>query len=103
VQLNDPLADSRLQLFEAIVMAGNAMIIIDPGTARSVIMNLARHLCPADLLISGFQLQQGLCLDTYDDYAKQAGLLLKERWAIWDRKPGCEGCDYAVSVHYRPS
>ncbi|MCZ6876499.1 MAG: class I SAM-dependent methyltransferase [bacterium] len=103
VQLNDPMANNQLQLFEAIVMAGNVMIFIDPGTARPVMMNLARHLAPAGLLISGFQLQQGLCLDSYDDYAKQAGLHLKERWATWDRKPWYEGCDYAVSVHYRPS
>ena len=103
VQINDPLANNQLQLFEAIVMAGNVMIFIDPGTAQSVIKNLARHLCPLGLFIAGFQLQQGLCLKSYDDDARRAGLHLKERWATWDRKPWYEGCDYAVSVHYRPS
>lgn len=101
MQLNDPSANDQLQLFEAIVLAGNVMIFLDPGTASAVVMNLARHLCPAGLLIAGFQLRQGLALDAYDDDARLAGLRLKERWATWERRPWYEGCDYAVSVHER--
>jgi 2-polyprenyl-3-methyl-5-hydroxy-6-metoxy-1,4-benzoquinol methylase len=101
VQLNDPTANDQPQLFEAVVMAGNVMIFIDPGTTLAVMINLARYLCPGGLLISGFQLHQGLGLDTYDDYANQAGLQLKERWATWERKAWHDACDYAVSVHVR--
>lgn len=101
VRVPDP--EGPLRLFEAIVMAGNVMIFLDPGTEPRVVANLARHLQPAGLLIAGFQLQQGLDLQAYDGFAAQSGLQLKERWATWDRQPWYEQCGYAVSVHQRPA
>jgi SAM-dependent methyltransferase len=93
----------RLRLFEAIVMAGNVMIFLDPGTEAAVIANLARHLAPGGVLIAGFQLQPGrLDLHQYDAYARHAGLELWQRWSTWERDPWHPACDYAVSVHRRP-
>jgi 2-polyprenyl-3-methyl-5-hydroxy-6-metoxy-1,4-benzoquinol methylase len=102
VTLQDPNQEGQIRLFEAIVMAGNVMIFLDRGTEHQVVKNLARHLRPGGLLISGFQLQQGLAIETYDRFAEHSGLQLKERWATWDRQPWEAGCDYAVSLHQRP-
>lgn len=103
VSLVDPNTAGQLRLYEAIVLAGNVMIFLDAGTASNVVANLARHLRPGGLLIAGFQLQQGLELAAYDDFAGRSGLQFKERWASWDRQPWHERCGYVVAVHQRPS
>jgi SAM-dependent methyltransferase len=86
--------------FDAIVMAGNVMIFLTPGSEAAVVSNLTRHLQPGGLLISGFQIiPSGLTIQRYDDLAARTGLTLKERWATWDRDPWDAAGDYAVSVH----
>lgn len=86
--------------FDAVLMAGNVMIFLTPGSEGRVLRNLARHLLPGGLVIAGFQLQPGrLSLRSYDEFAAAAGLELAERFATWDRDPWVEGGNYAVSVH----
>lgn len=89
--------------FDAIVMAGNVMIFLAPGSEGAVVANMARHLAPGGVLIAGFQLQPGrLSLARYDACCEAAGLVLGERWATWDCVPfAAEGAGYAVSVHRR--
>ena len=88
--------------FDAVVLAGNVMIFLTPGTEGPVVANLARHVAPGGLLVAGFQLLPGrLDLAGYDEAATGAGLGLAERWATWERAPFVDGGDYAVSVHRR--
>ena len=88
--------------FDAIVMAGNVMIFLEPGTEGAVLANMARHLSPGGVLIAGFQLQPGrLTLGRYDEIAVATGLAPAERWATWDCGPWVAGGAYAVSVHRR--
>jgi SAM-dependent methyltransferase len=88
--------------FDAIVMAGNVMIFLEPGTEGAVIANMARHLAPGGQLIAGFQLQPGrLTLKHYDEMAAAEDLILAERWATWDCLPWDTRGEYAVSVHRR--
>jgi hypothetical protein len=84
-----------------VVLAGNVMIYVEPGTEGAVVANLARHLEPGGALVAGFELQPGRYdLASYDDAAAAAGLTLTERWATWDRQPYDAGAgNYAVSVH----
>ena len=102
--VNDDLATVDLgRVFEVVVLAGNVMIFLAPGTEAAVVANLARHVHagPGGGLVAGFQLQPGrLRLADYDRHCRAAGLELDERWATWDRQP-YEGGDYAVSVHRR--
>lgn len=98
----DPNTPDQPRSFDAIVMAGNVMIFLDPGTEAAVIDNMARHLNPGGLLIAGFQLNSGgIDLRRYDTYAAQSGLTLYERWSTWDRQPWTTTSNYAVSVHRR--
>jgi SAM-dependent methyltransferase len=86
--------------FDAVVMAGNVMIFVAPGTEGAVLANLHRHMAEAGLLVAGFSLvTNGLSLASYDRLADDAGLELVHRWATWDRRPFGPGGDYAVSVH----
>jgi SAM-dependent methyltransferase len=92
-------ADGRRR-FDAVVVAGNVMIFIVPGTEGAVLEHVARHVRPGGLVVAGFQLISGrLALDRYDELAAAAGLTLAERYATWDRDPWTPGGDYAVSVH----
>lgn len=86
--------------FDLVLLAGNVMIFLEPGTECRVLANLAERLAPGGLLVAGFSLLADVTLGQYDDLAAQAGLHLVARWATWDRVP-FDGGDYAVSVHRR--
>jgi len=86
---------------DVVVLAGNVMIFLDPGSEPAVVANLARHLRPGGLLVAGFALEAGrLELAAYDGCATAAGLTMAARWSTWDREP-FSGGSYAVSVHRR--
>jgi SAM-dependent methyltransferase len=86
--------------FDVILLAGNVMIFLTPGTERDVVSNLARHLAHDGLLIAGFSLRPGqLTAAEYDRLVGDAGLLLLERWSTWDRDPWGPADDYLLSVH----
>jgi SAM-dependent methyltransferase len=86
--------------FEAVLLAGNVMIFLTPGTEGAVLATMAHLLTPSGLLIAGFQLRPDrLGLAQYDTLADAAGLALIERWATWQQDPWQAGGDYAVSVH----
>jgi len=86
--------------FDAVVMAGNVMIFVVPGTEGAVLKRSAAHLRTGGLVVAGFQLVPGgLTLERYDDLAAAAGLTLAERFATWGRDPFVAGGNYAVSVH----
>lgn len=85
--------------FDVVVSAGNVMIFVRPGSEAAVVANLARHLAPEGVLISGFQLDQGYDLRHYDADCAAADLVLVERFATWDGAPLLPRGGYAVSVH----
>jgi SAM-dependent methyltransferase len=87
--------------FDVVVLAGNVMIFVQPGTEAAVVANLAGHLAPEGVLISGFQLGGGYDLGRYDADCDAVGLTLVERFATWDGAPFVTGGNYAVSVHRR--
>lgn len=89
--------------FDLVVLAGNVMIFLAPGTEGTVVANLARHLRPGGALVAGFSLEPGqLGVAAYDGHAAAAGLVPGGRWATWDGQPFTGG-DYAVSLHRLPA
>ena len=89
----------RVGVFDLILLAGNVMIFLEPGTEGTVLRGLSARLGPGALLVSGFSLRRGrLTLDDYDTLTAAAGLEPVARWSTWDRQP-FGGGDYAVSVH----
>jgi SAM-dependent methyltransferase len=93
VDLGDP--------FDAIVLAGNVMVYVGPGSERDVVEAIAAHLAPNGVVVAGFRLDlPGYGLDAYDRDAASAALSLVSRYATWERAPYAGG-DYAVSVHAR--
>ncbi len=106
-QLDWRLADlSTIDLglqFDCIVLAGNVMIYLTPGTEAATINTMARHLKQGGLLVSAFELRppawSSLTLASYDHMANTAGLSILARWATWQQEPWRPGDTYAVSVH----
>ncbi len=88
--------------FDVVVMAGNVMIFVSPGTEAVVVANMAAHLRPGGVLVAGFQTGgPRLSAAAYDRHCADAGLVAVDRWATWDREPFAGG-DYVVSVHRKP-
>ena len=93
-------------LFDLVLTAGNVIPLVAAGDEARVVTALARHVRPGGLLVSGFGLDVAhlpldhapVTLDQYDGWCADAGLVLVERFATWDRDP-YEGGGYAVSVH----
>ena len=86
--------------FDLVVLAGNVMIFLDPGTEGPVLHELGLQLVSAGLLVSGFQLWPGrVSFEEYDRLAEAAGFAPVARWATWDRELYAGG-NYAVSVHH---
>ncbi|KQY09157.1 SAM-dependent methyltransferase [Mycobacterium sp. Root135] len=89
------------ETFDLVLLAGNVMIYLAPGTEERVMAELADRLAPGGLLVAGFSIRPGrLPLAEYDHVAAGAGLESVDRFATWDREP-YDGGDYAVSVHRR--
>lgn len=92
--------------FDVIVLAGNVMIFVTPGTEAATVANMARHLKPGGLLVAAFETTlkpwTDLTLEHYDQLTKTAGLTPVARWSTWEQTPWRERDDYAVSVHMKP-
>jgi SAM-dependent methyltransferase len=97
------LGDVTDEDFDLVVMAGNVMIFVDPGSEGTVLAAAAARLVEGGNLVAGFSLAPDrLSLMRYDELAEAAGLRLVSRWSTWSRDPFTGG-DYAVSVHSRAS
>ncbi len=89
--------------FDAIVLAGNVMIFLTPGTEAATLANLAPHLKPGGLFIAAFELTPpawtNLTLAVYEQLTKTVGLTKVARWSTWEQAPWTSRDRYAVSVH----
>ncbi len=90
-------------LYDVVLMAGNVMIFVDPGTEAAVVANMASLLAPGGRFITGFSLIRGRYgVVDLDQHAAQAGLELEDRFSTWDADPWASTDNYAVSVFRRP-
>jgi SAM-dependent methyltransferase len=99
------LADPDLHLegpFEVVVLAGNVLLFVAPGTEEAVVEQMAAQVAPGGRLIAGYSLgPDRMDLDRHDRAGARAGLELEDRWSTWDRAPFTKQSAYAVSVHRR--
>jgi SAM-dependent methyltransferase len=93
--------------FDLVVVAGNVVPLLAPGTVGRAVASLAALLAPCGLLVAGFGLDPGHLppgcpvtpLEAYDEACSAAGLTVRERYSTWERAPFDPAEGYAVSVH----
>jgi SAM-dependent methyltransferase len=91
------------KVFDAIVLAGNVMLYVTPGTEAETVANMGRHLKRGGLLVAAFELSppswSRLTLEVYEQLAASAGLVPVARWSTWEQAAWHKGDAYAVVVH----
>ena len=96
--LPDDLAELELaERFEVVLMAGNVMVFLAPGTEQEVLRRAAAHLAPGGRLVSGWRTDR-MPRSDYDALARLAGLEPVDRYATWDGAPWHDGADWCVAV-----
>ncbi len=96
--------------FDLVVLAGNVVPLLAPGTLRDVVRALASLLRPGGMLVAGFGLDAAHLpagcpvtpLEAYDAAATAEGLEPVDRFATWEAAPYDPAAGYAVSIHRHP-
>ncbi|MFG3714599.1 class I SAM-dependent methyltransferase [Micromonospora sp. NPDC047730] len=99
----DLAAAGEPEPFDAVVVAGNVLAFVAPGTERDVLRRIAAHLRPDGVVAVGFGTDRGYPLTDFDADAVAAGLRLEHRFATWDLRPWRDDADFAVTVLRRPA
>jgi SAM-dependent methyltransferase len=99
----DPALGRDSEPFDAIVLAGNVMVFLAPGSEQRVLRELHRRLTPDGVLVAGFSTSADYGLAAFDRDAAAAGFTLEHRFATWTLRPWHDAADWAVSVLRRPA
>ncbi len=97
------------ETFDVVLVAGNTIPLLEPGTLAGAAEHLAAQLAEDGLLVCGFGLDAahlpGDCpvtpLADVDAAFAAAGLVPVDRFSAWDRAAYTEGGGYVVTVHAR--
>ena len=81
--------------FDAVLMAGNVIVFVEPGTEQAVVDRLAALLLPGGLLVSGWHTDR-LAPPAYDLLV--AGLSPVARHATWQGAPLEASSEWCVAV-----
>lgn len=84
--------------FDAILMAGNVIVFVAPGTEVDVLRGLAAHLAPDGVVVTGFHTDRELSVADFDAAVAASGLRIEHRFATWDLRAWHEGAGFAVTV-----
>ncbi len=98
----DLAAQGEADPFDAIVVAGNVMVFLAPGTETDVLRRLNAHLADDGFIVTGFHTRRELALDVFDQAVTDAGLCIEHRFATWDLRALHAEADFAVTVLRRP-
>ena len=96
--------------FDLVLLAGNIVPLLEPGTLPAVAERLSAHVAPGGRVVCGFGLDAAHLppgcpvtpLGEYEDAMTAAGLRLEARYSGWDRAAYEPGGGYVVAVH-RPA
>ncbi len=99
------------ETYDVVLVAGNTIPLLEPGTLESTAARLAAHLGDDGRLVCGFGLDEAHLprgcpatpLADVDAAFEAAGLDLISRHSTWDRAPYDEAEGYVVTVHRRES
>jgi SAM-dependent methyltransferase len=84
--------------FDIVVLAGNVLVYVAPGTERAVLEVLAGLVVPGGRLVAGFATDRDYTVHGLDRDAEAAGLTVEHRFATWHLDPWTDDADWAVTV-----
>ncbi|MFS3130021.1 class I SAM-dependent methyltransferase [Nocardioides sp. Bht2] len=84
--------------FDLVVVAGNVLLFVAPGTERKVLERLAAHVVPGGRIVIGFRRAEEYSYSRFDADITAAGLRLEQRFSTWDLEPFSRESEFAVSV-----
>ena len=84
--------------FDLVVVAGNVLTFLAPGSEAEVLRRLGAHLAPGGRIVAGFGLGRGYELASFEADVVAAGLRESLRLATWDLRPWTPESDFVVSV-----
>ncbi len=99
--LLDVTADQVGAPVDLVVLAGNVVVYLTPGTEPRLAPHLEGWLAPGGLLVAGFAADRHVSAQDWDGWCEAAGLEHVASHAGWDGAPLGAGDDpeYLVSVH----
>ncbi len=83
--------------FDVVLMAGNVLVFLAPGTETEVVRRGAAHLHPGGLLVNGWRTDR-MPRREYDELAGSVGLEPVGRYATWDGQPWRDEAEWCVAV-----
>jgi SAM-dependent methyltransferase len=89
------------ETFDVIVVAGNVMVYLAPGTERRVLDVLSGLLVPGGRIVTGFATDRDYTVADLDTDAAAVGLMVEHRFATWHLDPWTADADWAVTVMRR--
>ncbi|MEO7070856.1 MAG: class I SAM-dependent methyltransferase, partial [Nostocoides sp.] len=95
------------QAFDLVLLAGNVVPLLGPGTLAHVMGRVVRHVRPGGQVVAGFGLDPAhlppRCpvtpLAAYDQACLAAGLTPRTTFATWDRHRWTRESGYVVALH----
>lgn len=87
--------------FDLVVMAGNVILFVEPGTEEACVAGAARHVAPGGHLVAGFSLSRGVTIDAWNSWLRAGGLEPIENLSTWAGDPFIDTSNYLVSVATR--
>lgn len=90
-------------VFDAVVVAGNVLVYVAPGTERGVLAALLELTAPGGRIVTGFATDRDYRVADLDADAQALGLAREFRFATWHLDPYTEDSDWSVTVLRRPA
>jgi len=87
--------------FDAVVLAGNVILFVDPGTEAATVAGAARHVAVGGHLVAGFGLGRGVSVDDWEQWVRDTGLTPIARFSTWGGERFADDSNYLVSVAQR--
>ena len=84
--------------FDVIVLAGNVLVYVAPGTERAVLEVLKGLLAPDGRIVAGFATDRDYAVGDFDRDAEATDLTVEHRFATWHLDRWTDSADWAVTV-----
>lgn len=83
---------------DAVLLAGNVMVFLAPGSETQVLRRLASCVAAEGFLLVGFHTDRHLSVTDFDQCVSEAGLRVEHRFATWQLDAWHDDADFAVTV-----